>query len=73
MILIGFPTAILLDGISFVTTDDAPIVTLSPIVTHPSITTLSPIKTLFPIFIFPFTLSFLSVGAISASSIVSKP
>ncbi len=45
----GFPTAITLDGISFVTTLFAPITVPSPIVTPCSIVTSAPIQQLFPI------------------------
>ena len=51
-ILQGFPKAVTLEGISLVTTEPAPIVTLSPIVTPGHMQTLPPIHTLFPIFIF---------------------
>ena len=45
----GLPTAITFDGISLTTTDPAPMVTLSPIVTPGKIVTLPPIHTFFPI------------------------
>ena len=45
----GLPTATTLDGMSLVTTDPAPMVTLSPIVTPGRMVTLPPIQTLFPI------------------------
>ena len=45
----GFPTAIELEGISFTTTEPAPIETLSPIVTPGRMVTLPPIHTLWPI------------------------
>ena len=45
----GLPTATTLDGISLVTTDPAPIVTLSPMVTPGRMVTLPPIHTLLPI------------------------
>ena len=45
----GLPTATTLDGMSLVTTEPAPMVTLSPIVTPGSMVTLPPIQTLFPI------------------------
>ena len=45
----GLPTVTTFDGISFVTTDPAPIVMLSPIVTPGRIVTLPPIYTLLPI------------------------
>ena len=44
----GFPAATTLSGISLVTTEPAPIVTLLPIVTPGSIVTLPPIHTLSP-------------------------
>ena len=47
----GLPTAITLSSISFVTTDAAPIITLSPILTPGVITVFPHIHTLFPIFI----------------------
>ena len=62
IILQGFPTAITLLGISFVTTLPAPIIVLSPILTPGKITTLPPIQTSLPIVIcfpcmYPFLLS----------------
>lgn len=45
----GLPTATTSDGISLVTTEPAPMVTLSPIVTPGRIVTLPPIQTLLPI------------------------
>ena len=47
----GLPTAIELAGISFVTTEPAPMVQLSPIVTPGNTVTLPPIYTLLPIVI----------------------
>ena len=47
----GFPTATILDGISFTTTLPTPIVTLSPIVTPGKTVIFPPIHTLFPTFI----------------------
>ncbi|MDY2981366.1 MAG: hypothetical protein SOR81_07195 [Fusobacterium sp.] len=44
----GFPTAITPAGISFVTTEPAPIIELSPIVTPPKTVQLAPNHTLFP-------------------------
>ena len=52
----GFPTAIELLGMSFVTTEFAPIVTLFPIVTSGKTVAFAPIQTWLPIVIgFPFT------------------
>jgi hypothetical protein len=45
----GLPTATVFDGISFTTTEPAPIETLSPIDTPGNIVTLPPIHTLLPI------------------------
>ena len=45
----GLPTAIVFEGMSFTTTEPAPILTLSPIETPGSIVTLPPIQTLLPI------------------------
>lgn len=47
--LAGLPTATELSGISFTTTEPAPMVTLFPIFTLPIITTFAPSDTLFPI------------------------
>ena len=44
----GFPTATEHDGISLTTTEPAPIVTLSPMVTPGKMVTLPPIQTLLP-------------------------
>ena len=49
IILHGLPKANLLSGMSFVTTDPAPTVTLLPIFTPGMITTFPPIQTLSPI------------------------
>ena len=49
MTLHGFPTATVLDGISPTTTEPAPMVTLSPIVTPGRMVTLPPIHTLWPV------------------------
>ena len=48
MTLQGFPTATTLSGISLVTTEPAPMVTLLPMVTPGSMVTLPPIHTLSP-------------------------
>ena len=63
----GFPNAVTFDGISLVTTDPAPIVILSPIVTPGKIQTFPPIHTLLPIVIFfaysnPEFLTLTSIG-----------
>ena len=42
----GFPTATVFDGISLTTTEPAPMVTLSPMVTPGRMVTLPPIHTL---------------------------
>lgn len=52
--LAGLPTTTELSGISFTTTEPAPIVTLLPIFTPPIITTLAPSETLSPIVGIPF-------------------
>ena len=44
----GFPTATVFDGISPTTTEPAPMVTLSPMVTPGRMVTLPPIHTLLP-------------------------
>jgi len=48
MTLQGFPTATVFDGISPITTEPAPMVTLSPMVTPGRMVTLPPIHTLLP-------------------------
>lgn len=55
MTLQGFPIATLLSGISFTTTEPAPIVTLFPTCTGPMIVTLAPNDTLSPITGSPLT------------------
>lgn len=55
--LAGFPTATQFDGISFVTTLEAPIVTLSPIVTQGKIVVQFHIKQFFHIIIDLHTIS----------------
>ena len=49
MTLQGLPTATVFEGISLTTTEPAPMVTLSPIVTPGRMVTLPPIQTLLPI------------------------
>ena len=49
MTLHGFPAAITLSGISFVTTDPEPMTTFEPMVTPGLMTVLPPIHTLSPI------------------------
>lgn len=49
MTFAGFPATIQLDGTSFMTTDPAPTITLSPMVMSPMIVTFAPRVTLFPI------------------------
>lgn len=53
IIFAGLPTARLSSGISWVTTEPAPITTLSPIYTPGSIIVPAPIKTLLPICTIP--------------------
>ena len=53
IIFAGLPATTQLDGISFVTIDPAPIITLSPIVTGRVIIVPAPIKTCFPIMSLP--------------------
>ena len=47
MTLVGFPTAIEYEGTDFVTTDPAPIILYSPMVTPGNTQQFSPIHTLF--------------------------
>ena len=49
----GFPAATLFAGMDFVTTDPAPTIVLSPIVTFLNIIELIPTNTLFPIITSP--------------------
>ena len=60
----GFPTAMVFDGISFVTTLPAPMTTLLPIVTPLKTVTFPPNQTLFPTVIgFAYSIPLFRVSA----------
>ena len=71
--LAGIPAAIELAGMSLVTTELAPMITLSPICTPPHIVTLSPSQTLLPMTISPFDTSGLFIGGILELSKLRLP
>lgn len=72
MILAGIPAATVYGGISLVTTELAPIMAPSPIVTFARIVTLSPIHTFLPIMTGPLLINLRFNGAVDRVNSTSK-